>query len=248
MSSLETAVILAAGMGSRLARFTRVVPKPLVPVGGTSLLERALARCQAAGLKRAVIATGYKAEVLRNRIGKSFHGFPIAYVHNPAHETTNNVTTVALLADVLGQGAILLEGDVLFSEGLLPALLQGGADSARWAVSPWRRELDGCRLIAGPDGRIRTLDILRTPTEPAPGWFKSVRILALPPEAGRRLAMAARACWDAGRTDIYYDLVMKDLFPSLPVLAVNVDVHPWMEVDDEADLLRAGKMAAGWRT
>ena len=60
--------------------------------------------------------------------------------------------------------------------------------------------------------------------------------------------MAARACWDAGRTDIYYDLVMKDLFPSLPVLAVNVDVHPWMEVDDEADLLRAGKMAAGWRT
>lgn len=57
---IQTAIILAAGMGTRLR--DRAPSKPLCPVAGTPLIDHALERLAAAGLTRAIVVTGYEAE------------------------------------------------------------------------------------------------------------------------------------------------------------------------------------------
>ena len=63
------ALILAGGRGLRLAPYTRILPKPLLPVGETPVLAILLERLRLAGVERAVIALGYLGDLIRTYFG-----------------------------------------------------------------------------------------------------------------------------------------------------------------------------------
>lgn len=59
------AVILAGGKGTRLAPYTTIFPKPLMPIGDRPILEVVLSRLHAAGVRDIVISVGHLAELIR---------------------------------------------------------------------------------------------------------------------------------------------------------------------------------------
>ena len=61
-SRITTAMVLAAGRGERLRPITDSIPKPLVEVGGVSLLQRHLQNLASAGIERVVINVAHLAE------------------------------------------------------------------------------------------------------------------------------------------------------------------------------------------
>lgn len=63
------AMILAAGRGERMGALTATCPKPLLDVGGTSLIERHLARLAASGVREAVINLSYRGSQIRAALG-----------------------------------------------------------------------------------------------------------------------------------------------------------------------------------
>lgn len=69
MDVVERAVILAGGRGTRLAPYTTILPKPLLPVGEVPILEIVLRQLRAAGVCQASIAVGYLHELLRAYFG-----------------------------------------------------------------------------------------------------------------------------------------------------------------------------------
>jgi MurNAc alpha-1-phosphate uridylyltransferase len=73
----STVMLLAAGLGKRMRPLTATRPKPLVEVGGRSLLDRALDRVRAAGVKRAVVNVHYLADALEAHVRRHAGGLEI---------------------------------------------------------------------------------------------------------------------------------------------------------------------------
>jgi N-acetyl-alpha-D-muramate 1-phosphate uridylyltransferase len=67
-SRIETAMVLAAGLGKRMRPLTDKIPKPMVPLAGRPLVDHALDRICEAGVGRAVVNVHYRAEVLEAHI------------------------------------------------------------------------------------------------------------------------------------------------------------------------------------
>lgn len=60
---IKTAVIMAAGMGTRFGKYTEQIPKGFVEVCGKPMIERSIETLISCGIERIVIGTGYKHEV-----------------------------------------------------------------------------------------------------------------------------------------------------------------------------------------
>lgn len=119
-----TAVILAAGVSSRLRPLTDAAPKSLLHVGGVPLLERNLRALEICGLENVVIVTGYLSAVLEEFVSSRRRSLEVAYVHNPSYASTNNNYSLWLALEHLRSGPILLlDADILYHPDILRALL-----------------------------------------------------------------------------------------------------------------------------
>ena len=115
---IETAIILAAGMGTRLR--DRAASKPLCEVAGTPLIDHALARLAAAGLTRAIVVTGYEADRIEAHLARPQ---PIAVdtVRTRDWREPNGVSALAA-APLLDGPALLLMCDHLVEPALYARL------------------------------------------------------------------------------------------------------------------------------
>ncbi|MDE5457579.1 NTP transferase domain-containing protein [Bradyrhizobium sp. CSA112] len=82
------AVILAAGLASRLRPDTEPVPRPLVDVNGNAMLDNARHQLSELGTREATIVVGYRKEALEQSCCHHFENVVIEYVHNPMFDRT----------------------------------------------------------------------------------------------------------------------------------------------------------------
>ena len=108
------AIILAAGMGTRLRPLTLKTPKPLIPVQGEPMAERQIKFLHEKGIKEIIIVTGY--------LNESFHylqdKYGVKLVHNDKYNEYNNLYTMYLVKEYL-PNAFVLEGDVYLNRNIL---------------------------------------------------------------------------------------------------------------------------------
>ena len=96
MSAGRTAVLLAAGRGSRLGALTANFPKSLLEVGGEPILHRIVAGLVAADVRDFLIVTGHKGELLAEATGRGDRwGVTIRYVHQGRIDGTASALQLA---------------------------------------------------------------------------------------------------------------------------------------------------------
>lgn len=105
------AVVLAGGKGSRLAPYTRILPKPLMPIGDMPILEVILHQLKAAGISEVVLTVGHLSELLRAffRDGSQF-GVDVSYSYEDCPLGTAG--PIALVQG-LDETFLVTNGDVL---------------------------------------------------------------------------------------------------------------------------------------
>jgi NDP-sugar pyrophosphorylase family protein len=79
---VTTAIILAAGVGKRLAATHGDLPKCLIEVGGVPMVTRLIDGLATAGVRRVVLVTGYGDAQVRRRLGDGPAGTDLTYVFN----------------------------------------------------------------------------------------------------------------------------------------------------------------------
>ena len=109
----EEAVILAGGFGTRLSHVVANVPKPMAPIYGKPFLCYALDRLIDAGVRRIVLATGYKHEYINKWFGDTYRGADIIYSHETSPLLTGGAISQAA-ALLHSANFVVLNGDTLF--------------------------------------------------------------------------------------------------------------------------------------
>ena len=115
------AVIMAAGRGTRMRPLTDTRPKPLLPVGGTTLLERLLAQCHGL-VDRIVLVVGYRGTMIKDQVGEAYQDTPIVYVEQSDRRGTADALSQAAAA--VDGGLVVLNGDVVIDRELLVRLTE----------------------------------------------------------------------------------------------------------------------------
>ena len=237
---VRRAVILAAGLGSRMGSLTTSVPKCLVEVNGIPILFRSLRVLASAQVTEAVLVVGYEGEQVRRRVGSTFAGMRIKYVDAPLFDRTNNICSLWDARRYLDEDILLIEGDVVFEVDVIMRLYEHSGCSM--AVADDRAELSGT-VVRHDDRGLITSFILgagRSGLIDAKGLRKTVNVYLLRGEA-LRTKIVPELCRqvESGNVQAYYETVLRDLVAShaLPDLAaVDVSDSRWYEIDDFRDL------------
>jgi N-acetyl-alpha-D-muramate 1-phosphate uridylyltransferase len=117
----RSAMVLAAGLGTRLRPITGTIPKPLVEINGRSLLDHALDRLALAGVERVVVNVHYKAAMIADHLTRRDH--PHIELSEEA-ELLDTGGGVARALPLLGEAFFVVNGDVFWLDGEDPALLR----------------------------------------------------------------------------------------------------------------------------
>jgi NDP-sugar pyrophosphorylase family protein len=117
------ALILVGGFGTRLRPYTLAIPKPLLPFRGIPIVQRIIERFREAGIRDIVMATGYKAEMIRGVCGDgSKFGVQIEYVHE--NRPLGTAGPLSLIRHKLDSDeyVILMNGDIVTELAFEPFL------------------------------------------------------------------------------------------------------------------------------
>src|SRR5436305_461916 len=106
------AVILAGGLGTRLRPFTQILPKPMLPVGDSSVLEIQIDRLARCGVREIYFAANYKADVLQRYFGDGSR-FGVNLHYSIETHPLGTCGPLSLLAERLTEPFIVMNGDIL---------------------------------------------------------------------------------------------------------------------------------------
>lgn len=233
----KTAVLLAAGRGSRLKTLTSDQPKCLVPVAGRPLLDRTIEALKDAGVRQLLVATGYQREKVERFLNTHCDGMTVRPVFCEDFDQTNNIVSLWRVGPFLEDDFLLVECDLLFDPALLSRLNRGTTA----AVSPLRPWMDGTVVSLDEDGSIKKMHVGKAARPPGE-FFKTINIYRIGIGPWReavwpRLDAAVRA----GCTNVYYEQVFAEAVDAgeLAMAGEVLDPDWWREIDDEADLQAA---------
>lgn len=239
--SVKTAVILAAGMGSRLQDITKnEVPKGLFKIEGKSLIERSVEKLRCLGIEKIYIVTGYLSE-LYEEFAKDK-----SYIHifkNRKYKATGSMTSLAILENELKEDFILLESDILYEVyGLIKTINFEGQDCV--LLSGKTNSGDEC-YVEVRDDNLYKITKIRTDIEEIYGELVGISKISL--NLYREMIKAYRS----KVSDVYYDnnLVEEirkydyenaifDAAKKRKVGYLKIDNLVWGEVDDKHHLKR----------
>ena len=119
---IKTAVIMAAGMGTRFGSMTEERPKGFIEAGGQPMVVRSIETLISCGIERIIIGTGY----LREAYEELAKRYPqIVCCFSPRYAETNSMYTLYNCREMVGdEDFLLLESDLVFERRAITALLE----------------------------------------------------------------------------------------------------------------------------
>jgi 2-aminoethylphosphonate-pyruvate transaminase len=220
------AVILAAGLGSRLG-FHR--PKGLLAPGPETLVQRSIRLLHQAGLGPVTLVVGHQAAYYRDLPE------PVGFVDNPDYASTGSLRSLTLAYQALQDDLLVLESDLLYERRALQCLL--ASPEANAILTSGFSDAGDEVWVDAPQSRLRAMskDRSRLPQPPV-GEFVGICRFS-------QGLLQDLESWGASRPEAHYESDgLVALCEKHRVAVVQVDDLIWCEVDDPQHWLRCQQL------
>lgn len=118
------AIILAAGIASRLRPLTDNTPKCLLKVGQKNILALTLDHIVANKIKDVIIVTGYLQEQITAFVNSHYPQLDVSFIYNEVYDSTNNIYSLWLTKEhMTGEDMLLMDSDIIFDEEIIRRLV-----------------------------------------------------------------------------------------------------------------------------
>lgn len=243
---IDEVVILAAGLGSRMAEITKDRPKCMAPFQQGTLLSRLLVQLRAyEGIRRIHIVGGYRAEDLEEYVKHAeFAGLPIQVWRNDVYATTNSLISAKVAFEQARGQLLMFNSDVVYEAELVRRMVESEEPFAfSLDCSGYNEESE--KLVLGTQGRVAAIAKTWKESE-ATGCSADlyrVRIEEGNNESLLRLLDRYLERPDAPRR-LFEDFLDHFLL-SHPFAAIDVTGLEWYEIDTVAELRDAEAIFQG---
>ncbi len=239
-----TALLLAAGTGSRLRPLTLTAPKCLTMVGGYSILERLIHILRLQGIKRLIVVIGHQGDRIREFLQKKAIDIQVDYVTNPVYQTTNNIYSLWIARQQISEPFLLIESDLIFEFSMLNDMMQ----LDKIAISkrlPW---MNGTTVELNHSKKVTTFH-LKPHTHHNP-QYKTVNLYSFSLPSWHKIEKQLSHHIHKGHLNDYYEVIFANMITdgSLSLEAVFFNEHRWYEIDSMIDLSAAEKLIGLFRS
>ncbi|MCC2631316.1 MAG: hypothetical protein K0S20_15 [Patescibacteria group bacterium] len=235
------AVILAAGIGSRLRPHTDTKPKSLIEVSGVPMMERMIKAIREAGITEIIIVTGYREEYLKDFISSTFPDLSVMYVRNNEYLTTNTGYSLHLAKESIGESDFVkFDADVVFEPAILKALLE----SPRSAFTvDTNINLDAEEVKVRVDAENVVINIGKD-IDPSIAAGESIGMEKITADTATRLfPILKEMAEDPASHQLYYESAYDRLLEMGEQFGiVDITGKTWVEIDTHEDLALANTL------
>jgi len=249
-TSKAKAIIIAAGLGSRLKSYTEDLPKCMLKFGDKTLLERQIEAYRNCGIKNISVIRGYKKEKINYEV--------LRYYENPDFENNNILNSLFYAEEELNGNVIVAYSDILFEASVVRRLLESQADISIVVDIDWRGYYDGRKehpieeaenVIFNANNEVLKIGKILTEKDDVHGEF--IGMLKFTPRGAeifkKHFHRAKEIYWDKPyqRAAIFQKAYITDIIQDMADLGVPVHCviieRGWKEIDTVEDYQNALK-------
>lgn len=240
-------LILGAGQGKRLLPLTEEVPKALLDIHGSTLLERQIEAFLACGIKEFVVITGYGSELMTDmlrQVEARNPGTSMRTVYNPFYSVADNLASCWMAREEMHGDFIQVNGDNLFRAAMIEDLLASPEAPVTVAINcKDRYDNDDMKVMLDGD---RLTEIGKTlPLEAVNA--EAVGIYYFRGEGGKQYReVLERAMLDQTGLRQWFPSAVGTLAKLTDVHVCRISKHEWCEVDFPIDLQHARQLVSTW--
>lgn len=239
------AIMLAAGMGKRLKKYTKNNTKCMLEIQNKTLIERAIEALLEAGVKKFIIVVGYKGENLKKFLleeckNPKVKEMDINFIDNPVYDKTNNIYSLWLAKDeLIKDDTLLLESDLIYDYDLIKRLVDS-KDKNLVSVAKYEQWMDGTVIKIDDNNNVKEfIEKKNFSFEEISEYYKTVNVYKFGKEFLKKQFLPfLDAYMQAYGENEYYELVLKIIthLSRADLKALDVSDITWYEIDDAQDL------------
>ena len=239
------ALMLAAGMGKRLKKYTANNTKCMLKIQDKTLIERAIEALLEAGVTKLILVVGYQGENLKKFLleeckNPKVKEMEFKFIDNSVFDKTNNIYSLSLAKEELTKDdTILLESDLIYDYKLIKRLVDC-KDKDLVSVAKYEQWMDGTVIKIDKDRNVlEFIEKKNFSYDQLDEYYKTVNVYKFSKEfLNKQFLPFLDAYIKAYGENEYYELVLKIIahLSRSQLKAIDVSDIAWYEIDDAQDL------------
>lgn len=238
------AVILAAGVGSRIKPLTDNCPKSLLLVNGTPILGRMISHILACGIEEIIFVLGYLNTQIEGFVKTEFPTLNARFIINEKYAETNTGYSLMLTEKTLkGTGFVKFDADVVFDINVLQRLISSSFATCLCIDRDIQLDAEEVKVVSGENNRV--LQASKT-VDPDRATGESIGIEKIGPETAALLFKELRSMMRKKTNHKeYYEAAYESLISKgVPFHYLDITGSKWTEIDTQDDFEAANSIFA----